>query len=187
MFYLVNFIVFLKIQFNFKSDDCNMLQKSWDRGNLRLITIWWVETGDVKQVRQLCHSTVYCIRSLQKQPSPSRARIIRDLSICQQMLQQIIQHFENNVPQRQIGRILGISPSTVHNIVKRFKESGQISVRKGQDENHFWVHVISDPSDVTVLKKISPICNGYHEHGLGITLVNLCLSTPFTTASTDAS
>ncbi len=34
--------------------------------------------------------------------------------------------------QRKIGRDLDISPSTVHNIIKRFKESGGISVRKGQ-------------------------------------------------------
>ncbi len=40
--------------------------------------------------------------------------------------------FKNNVPQRKIGRDLDISPSTVHNIIKRFKESGGISVRKGQ-------------------------------------------------------
>ncbi len=40
--------------------------------------------------------------------------------------------FKNNVPQRKIGRDLDISPSTVHNIIKRFKESGGISVSKGQ-------------------------------------------------------
>ncbi len=40
--------------------------------------------------------------------------------------------FKNNVPQRKIGRDLDISPSTVHNIIKRFKESGGISVHKGQ-------------------------------------------------------
>ncbi len=40
--------------------------------------------------------------------------------------------FKNNVPQRKTGRDLDISPSTVHNIIKRFKESGGISVRKGQ-------------------------------------------------------
>ncbi len=40
--------------------------------------------------------------------------------------------FKNNVPQRKMGRDLDISPSTVHNIIKRFKESGGISVRKGQ-------------------------------------------------------
>src|SRR4029434_2567121 len=36
------------------------------------------------------------------------------------------------VSQRKIGRDLDILPSTVHNIIKRFKESGGISVRKGQ-------------------------------------------------------
>src|SRR4029434_5632078 len=40
--------------------------------------------------------------------------------------------FKNNVSQRKIGRYLDISPSTVHNIIKRFKESGGISVHKGQ-------------------------------------------------------
>ncbi len=44
----------------------------------------------------------------------------------------ILEMFKNNVPQRKIGRDLDISPSTVHNIIKRFKESGGISVRKGQ-------------------------------------------------------
>ncbi len=52
--------------------------------------------------------------------------------VCQQIREKIIEMFKNNVPQRKIGRDLDISPSTVHNIIKRFKESGGISVRKGQ-------------------------------------------------------
>ncbi len=52
--------------------------------------------------------------------------------VCQQIREKIIEVFKNNVPQRKIGRDLDISPSTVHNIIKRFKESGGISVRKGQ-------------------------------------------------------
>ena len=40
--------------------------------------------------------------------------------------------FKNNVSQRKVGRDLDNSSSTVHNIIKRFKESGGISVRKGQ-------------------------------------------------------
>src|SRR4029434_7567466 len=40
--------------------------------------------------------------------------------------------FKNNVSQRKIGRDLDNSSFTVHNIIKRFKESGGISVRKGQ-------------------------------------------------------
>ncbi len=40
--------------------------------------------------------------------------------------------FKNNVPQRQIAKALQISSSTVHNIIKRFRETGEISVGKGQ-------------------------------------------------------
>lgn len=40
--------------------------------------------------------------------------------------------FKDNVPQRKTGRDLEISLSTGHKIIKRFKESGGILVRKGQ-------------------------------------------------------
>ncbi len=56
----------------------------------------------------------------------------RGWPVCQQIRKKIIEMFKNNVPQRKMGRDLDISPSTVHNIIKRFKESGGISVRKGQ-------------------------------------------------------
>ena len=56
----------------------------------------------------------------------------RGLPFCQQMCEQIIEMFKNNLSQRKISRYFDISPSTVHNIIKRFKESGGISVRKGQ-------------------------------------------------------
>src|SRR4029434_9911526 len=48
------------------------------------------------------------------------------------MCEQIIEMFKNNVSQRKIGRDLDILPSTMHDIIQRFKESGGISVRKGQ-------------------------------------------------------
>ncbi len=44
----------------------------------------------------------------------------------------IVEYFKNNVPQRQIAKALQISSSTVHNIIKRVRETGEISVRKGQ-------------------------------------------------------
>src|SRR4029434_8668473 len=44
------------------------------------------------------------------------------------MREQIIEMVKNNVSQRKIGRDLDIFPSTVNNIIKRFKESGGISV-----------------------------------------------------------
>ncbi len=64
--------------------------------------------------------------------SPLGAKMGRGSPVCQQIREKIIEMFKNNVPQRKIGRDLDISPSTVHNIIKRFKESGGISVRKGQ-------------------------------------------------------
>ncbi len=39
---------------------------------------------------------------------------------------------ENNVPQCQIAKASQIASSTVHNIIKIFKETGEISVCKGQ-------------------------------------------------------
>ncbi len=68
----------------------------------------------------------------QERSSPLGAKMGRGSPVCQQIREKIIEMFKNNVPQRKIGRDLDISPSTVHNIIKRFKESGGISVRKGQ-------------------------------------------------------
>ncbi len=70
--------------------------------------------------------------SIQERSSPLGAKMCRGSPVCQQIREKIIEMFKNNVPQRKMGRDLDISPSTVHNIIKRFKESGGISVRKGQ-------------------------------------------------------
>ena len=52
--------------------------------------------------------------------------------LCAKLRERIVSQFKDNASQRKIARNLGLSPSTVHNIVKRFRESGEISVRKGQ-------------------------------------------------------
>ncbi len=44
----------------------------------------------------------------------------------------IVEYYKNNVPQHQIAKALQISSSTVQNIIKRSRETGQISVRKGE-------------------------------------------------------
>src|SRR4029434_10247864 len=71
-------------------------------------------------------------RSIQGRPCPLGAKMCQGSPVCQQMREQIIEMFKNMVSQRKIGRDLDISPSTVHNIIKSFKESGGISVRTGQ-------------------------------------------------------
>ena len=62
--------------------------------------------------------------------SHSQARMGRGSPLCEQLREQIVEQFKNNVSQSTIARNLGISTSTVHNIVKRFRESGEITARK---------------------------------------------------------
>ncbi len=57
----------------------------------------------------------------------------RGSPICERVHKKIVEYFKNNVPQRQIVKALQISSSTVHNIIKRFRETGEISARKGQE------------------------------------------------------
>ena len=56
----------------------------------------------------------------------------RGSPLCAKVRERIVSQFKDNVSQCKIAKNLGLSPSTVHNIVKRFRESGEILVRKGQ-------------------------------------------------------
>ena len=63
--------------------------------------------------------------------------------------QQKIQQFKNNIPQPGSAMILDISPSTVHNIIKRFRESREIS-------NVLNIHDLSDSNAL----KLACFCDG---------------------------
>ncbi len=52
--------------------------------------------------------------------------------LCMKNKKMLITKKNNNVPQCQIAKALQISSSTEHNIINRFREAGEISVRKGQ-------------------------------------------------------
>ncbi len=54
----------------------------------------------------------------------------------------IVEQYQKGVSQRKIAKSLKLSSYTLHNIIQRFRESGTISVRKGQ--------VIFGPLDGTV-------------------------------------
>ncbi len=58
------------------------------------------------------------------------ARRGRGYPIWERVCKRIVEYFKNNVPQ--LARALQISSSTVHNIIQRFRETGEISVHKGQ-------------------------------------------------------
>ncbi len=51
----------------------------------------------------------------------------RGSPICERVRKKIVEYFKNNVPQRQIAKALQISSSTVYNIIKRFRETKEIS------------------------------------------------------------
>ncbi len=70
-------------------------------------------------------------RDVLDRQSLSEVKMGRDSPICERMRKKIVEYFKNNVPQRQIAKALQISSSTVHNIIKRFRETGEISVLKG--------------------------------------------------------
>ncbi|XP_061654971.1 zinc finger and SCAN domain-containing protein 2-like isoform X1 [Phyllopteryx taeniolatus] len=71
-------------------------------------------------------------RSFPELRSHSQAKVGRGSPLCEQVREKIVEQFKDNVPQRTIARNLGISSSTVHNIIKRFRESGEITACKRQ-------------------------------------------------------
>ncbi len=70
-------------------------------------------------------------RDVLERQSLSEVKMGRGSPICERVRKKIVEYFKNNVPQRQIAKALQISSSTVH-IIKRFRETGEISVHKGQ-------------------------------------------------------
>ncbi len=60
----------------------------------------------------------------------------------------IVEQYQKGVSQRKIAKSLKLSSSTVHNIIQRFRESGTISVRKGQGRK-----TILDACDLRALRQ----------------------------------
>ncbi|KAK3517105.1 hypothetical protein QTP86_004039 [Hemibagrus guttatus] len=60
----------------------------------------------------------------------------------------IVEQYQKGVSQRKIAKSLKLSSSTVHNIIQRFRESGTISVRKGQGQK-----TILDARDLQALRR----------------------------------
>ena len=62
----------------------------------------------------------------------SEAKMVRGSPIPPLLRRKIVQQYQNGVTQRKIAKTFKLSSSTMHNIIKRFWESGTIAVRKGQ-------------------------------------------------------
>ncbi len=80
---------------------------------------------------QVCNMISYKRDVLERQ-SLSEVKMGRGSPICERGRKRIVEYYKNNIPQCQIAKALQISSSTLHNIIKRFRETGEISVRKGQ-------------------------------------------------------
>ncbi len=62
-------------------------------------------------------------RDVLERQSFSEVKMGRVSPICERVRKKIVECFKNNVPQRQIATSLQISSSTVHNIIKIFRET----------------------------------------------------------------
>ncbi len=71
-------------------------------------------------------------KSLSECQCLSEVKMGRGSPIPPMLRRKIVEQYQKGVSQRKIAKSLKLSSSTVHNIIQRFRESGTISVRKGQ-------------------------------------------------------
>ncbi len=83
-------------------------------------------------------------RDVLERQSLSEVKMGRGSPICERVRKKIVEYFKNNVPQHQIAKALQISSSTEQNIIKRFRETGEISF-----EDLCFIPLVSGPSDDT--------------------------------------
>ncbi len=61
-----------------------------------------------------------------------QAKLDYGSSLCAKFHERSVKQIKNNISQCKIAKTLGLSPYTIHNIVKRFRESREITVHVGQ-------------------------------------------------------
>ena len=88
--------------------------------------------------------------------------------LCAKLCERIVSQFKDNVSQCKIAKNLGLSPSTVHNIVKIFRESGEILVRKGQGRETAAECVWPSSPQVVLFEKPSCYHDGHSHMGSGV-------------------
>ncbi len=63
--------------------------------------------------------------------------------------EKIVEQYQKGVSQRKIAKSLKLSSSTVHNIIQRFRESGQSLCVRVKAGKPYWMPVIFGPLDGT--------------------------------------
>ncbi len=87
-------------------------------------------------------------KSLSEWQCLSEVKMGRGSPIPPMLRRKIVEQYQKGVSQRKIAKSLKLSSSTVHNIIQRFRESGTISVRKGQGRK-----TILDACDLRALRR----------------------------------
>ncbi len=87
-------------------------------------------------------------KSLSEWQCLSEVNMGRGSPIPPMLWRKIVEQYQKGVSQRKIAKSLKLSSSTVHNIIQRFRESGTISVRKGQGRK-----TILDACDLRALRR----------------------------------
>ncbi len=87
-------------------------------------------------------------KSLSEWHCLSEVKMGRGSPIPLMLRRKIVEQYQKGVSQRKIAKSLKLSSSTVHNIFQRFRESGTISVRKGQGRK-----TILDARDLRALRR----------------------------------
>uniref|UniRef100_A0A9J8B2T7 Tc1-like transposase DDE domain-containing protein n=1 Tax=Cyprinus carpio carpio TaxID=630221 RepID=A0A9J8B2T7_CYPCA len=109
------------------------IRNSW-RTNLQLIR----SNGNMIGYKKSC-SAWQCL---------SEVKMGRGSPIPPMLRRKIVAQYQKGVSQRKIAKSLKLPSSTVHNIIQSFRESGTISVRKGQDRK-----TILDARDLRALRR----------------------------------
>ncbi len=63
-------------------------------------------------------------RNVLERQSLSEVKMGMGSPYCERVRKKIVEYLKNYVPQRQIAKTLKIASSTVHNIIKIFRETG---------------------------------------------------------------
>ncbi len=74
-------------------------------------------------------------RDVLERQSLSEVKMGRGSPIYERVRKMIMEYLKNNVPQRQIAKALQISSSTVHNIIKTFRETGDLCWMLGPSDD----------------------------------------------------
>ncbi|KAK3523887.1 hypothetical protein QTP70_015717 [Hemibagrus guttatus] len=124
-----------------QSPDLNPIENLWRELKIRVAQ---------RQPQNITALEEICMEEWAKLPATclSEVKMGRGSPIPPMLRRKIVEQYQKGVSQRKIAKSLKLSSSTVHNIIQRFRESGTISVRKGQGRK-----TILDARDLRALRR----------------------------------